>query len=66
MACEISAKGWKILTYDERKQFIKEVENWLTHRDTLAGTWYSSSHKALLQEIYILRKTISKLNKKNK
>ena len=49
---------------EERARYIKEVENWLTYRDTYIGTWWSESQKALLEEIRVLKKQLKKIKEK--
>ena len=46
---------------ESREKYIREVSRWLLYRDPEVNTWYSDSQKALLQEIYELRKEIQQL-----
>ena len=52
----------KSLTPEERQKYIDEVSRWILYRDYNPETWYAKSQKALLQEVYILRKKLKDLN----
>ena len=52
----------KSLAPEERQKYIDEVSRWILYRDYNPETWYAKAQKALLQEVYILRKKLKDLN----